>query len=689
MTESTEGDGGQRFNSIERILESMAVNQMDWNAVQTQLMDPQIHPQLFMNGNDSDLPEDLQGLDILSAATGRSEVRPAAEEERILEIQQQLLQIQDPQQQHNLAEQQQLHQQQQQQLHHEQYKQQQKIQQKKHRQTAPIQQPVPVTMSEGGPYTEIIEQCKSRGQRFRYVCEGRSAGSLAGENSTQEKKTYPTIKIQNYRGEAMVVVSLVTKEDPPKPHPHSLVGKGCTKGICSMKVSPETDMKACFQNLGIQCVRKKDIQESLQKRKELRVDPFGTFHNGQTLSVDDFELNVVRLCFQVFLPENDPQGSNNQPKFTVPLAPVTSEPIYDKKGATLHISRVDKHAGSAHGGDEIFILCDKIQKEDIEVIFKDIEGEWEAKGQFGQNDVHRQVAIVVKTPPYVDPNITEPITIHMLLRRPSDGETSEPFDFRYKPSDNDMQIIEGKRKRKRVHFDQYVTPSDQKHVKSESLQASCFATGDQDSEKKLAPKELLRRKLKSIKHEGPQASCDGGARTKDAMLPSSVPVSSSSSLSFSSVSHTSFGHTIVSQLPQTTSSTSATTTYPQPSATVTAEQYQGMGAAAASAMPDLDMAGLGVHTGSQAHLFQQQQQQQQINDVRTITGAAMTTTGAELGDVMANTLYDQQQDVMFESLTDSMNLPFGESTELPLDGSTLMSTVNITDLNLAAEDYQQ
>ncbi|PNJ38441.1 RELA isoform 20 [Pongo abelii] len=47
-----------------------------------------------------------------------------------------------------------------------------------------------------GPYVEIIEQPKQRGMRFRYKCEGRSAGSIPGERSTDTTKTHPTIKDQ-------------------------------------------------------------------------------------------------------------------------------------------------------------------------------------------------------------------------------------------------------------------------------------------------------------------------------------------------------------------------------------------------------------------------------------------------------------------------------------------------------------
>ena len=45
------------------------------------------------------------------------------------------------------------------------------------------------------PWIEIIEQPRSRGLRFRYKCEGRSAGTIPGESSTNESRTYPTIRV--------------------------------------------------------------------------------------------------------------------------------------------------------------------------------------------------------------------------------------------------------------------------------------------------------------------------------------------------------------------------------------------------------------------------------------------------------------------------------------------------------------
>jgi len=45
------------------------------------------------------------------------------------------------------------------------------------------------------PYLEIVIQPKQHGQRFRYKCESKSAGSLIGEGSTNEQKVYPTLEV--------------------------------------------------------------------------------------------------------------------------------------------------------------------------------------------------------------------------------------------------------------------------------------------------------------------------------------------------------------------------------------------------------------------------------------------------------------------------------------------------------------
>lgn len=63
-------------------------------------------------------------------------------------------------------------------------------------------------------HVKIITQPAPKALRFRYECEGRSAGSIPGANSTPDNKTFPGIQVVNYRGRAVVVVSCVTKEKP-------------------------------------------------------------------------------------------------------------------------------------------------------------------------------------------------------------------------------------------------------------------------------------------------------------------------------------------------------------------------------------------------------------------------------------------------------------------------------------------
>lgn len=122
-------------------------------------------------------------------------------------------------------------------------------------------------------YVTVVEQPASKGLRFRYECEGRSAGSIPGQSSTLETRTFPTIQVTGYSGRAVVVVSCVTNEAPYRPHPHNLVGKeGCKKGVCTMEL--DQSMSCSFPNLGIQCVKKKDIDDSLTLRQQIRVDPF-------------------------------------------------------------------------------------------------------------------------------------------------------------------------------------------------------------------------------------------------------------------------------------------------------------------------------------------------------------------------------------------------------------------------------
>ncbi|XP_076998787.1 nuclear factor NF-kappa-B p105 subunit isoform X1 [Tamandua tetradactyla] len=338
------------------------------------------------------------------------------------------------------------------------------------------QMPLPTA---DGPYLQIVEQPKQRGFRFRYVCEGPSHGGLPGASSEKNKKSYPQVKICNYVGPAKVIVQLVTNGKNIHLHAHSLVGKHCEDGICTVNAGPK-DMVVGFTNLGILHVTKKKVFETLEARMTeacvrgynpgLLVHPDLAYLQAEgggdrqltdrekeiirqaaLQQTKEMDLSVVRLMFTAFLP--DSTGS-----FTRRLEPVVSDAIYDSKApnaSNLKIVRMDRTAGCVTGGEEIYLLCDKVQKDDIQIRFYEEEengGVWEGFGDFSPTDVHRQFAIVFKTPKYKDVNITKPASVFVQLRRKSDLETSEPKPFLYYPEIKDKEEVQRKRQKLMPNF---------------------------------------------------------------------------------------------------------------------------------------------------------------------------------------------------------------------------------------------
>ncbi|XP_055016060.1 nuclear factor NF-kappa-B p105 subunit [Boleophthalmus pectinirostris] len=318
----------------------------------------------------------------------------------------------------------------------------------------------PTLRTVDGPYLQIIEQPKQRGFRFRYGCEGPSHGGLPGASSEKNRKTYPTVKICNYQGPARVVVQLVTVTHHPQLHAHSLVGKQCDKGICIADLQPK-DSTISFPNLGILHVTKKNVAKTLEERmveafkmgyncgvqihpdidaqqgevrtpRELTDQQRSLISSVACLQSKEMDLSVVRLMFTAFLPDSDGGFSRR-------LEPVVSEPIYDSKApnaSNLKIVRMDRTAGCVTGGEEVYLLCDKVQKDDIQVRFYEEDNSgvtWQALGDFSPTDVHRQFAIVFKTPKYRDLNLQKPTSVFVQLKRKSDNETSEPKPFTYHP----------------------------------------------------------------------------------------------------------------------------------------------------------------------------------------------------------------------------------------------------------------
>uniref|UniRef100_A0A672P4F6 Nuclear factor kappa B subunit 1 n=1 Tax=Sinocyclocheilus grahami TaxID=75366 RepID=A0A672P4F6_SINGR len=305
-----------------------------------------------------------------------------------------------------------------------------------------------------GPYLRIVEQPKQRGFRFRYGCEGPSHGGLPGASSEKNRKSYPQVKVCNYQGAARVVVQLVTNTAEPHLHAHSLVGKQCDKGICIVELLPK-DSSISFPNLGILHVTKKNVSKVLEERmieayrmgynygifinpeidvlqgevrmpRELTDAERNLISSASIHQSKEMDLSVVRLMFTAFLPDSDGGFSRR-------LEPVISDPIFDSKApnaSNLKIVRMDRTAGCVTGGEEVYLLCDKVQK--------------------GQ-----KFAIVFKTPKYRDQNLQKPISVFVQLKRKSDNETSEPKPFTYHPQIIDKEEVQRKRQKTLPNFQDY------------------------------------------------------------------------------------------------------------------------------------------------------------------------------------------------------------------------------------------
>lgn len=303
----------------------------------------------------------------------------------------------------------------------------------------------------------ILEEPQQRGYRFRYECEGPSHGGLQGVDSEKNSKTYPTIMITGLDSpRAQVTVSLWTADEPPRPHVHDLIGKSCDDGKFVMEVKRESYGKVVFNNLSIRNTKKTDVVRILKERKmrENQMHFLPVVSDEQLMQAAEAEakemqLNVVRLKFEV-----TPLGD----LCAGVLAAAMSQPVYDSKcpaASLLKICRISCTTGTCRGGTEVFMLCEKVQK-DIKIRFREREKgsfkvKWEDYATFSPMDIHRQYAIVFRTPAYCNQQLTDDVEVELQLVRHSDGQESPSLPFKYCADRSEQdQIV---RKRKRVVFD--------------------------------------------------------------------------------------------------------------------------------------------------------------------------------------------------------------------------------------------
>ncbi|XP_034238901.1 nuclear factor NF-kappa-B p110 subunit-like isoform X2 [Thrips palmi] len=313
----------------------------------------------------------------------------------------------------------------------------------------------------GNPSLRITEQPVPK-FRFRYRSEMQGAhGSLLGRSETSRKRTHPTVELVNYHGEEDIIIRclLYTATDNPIPHMHQLISKESSKEVFDheIAVSERNGYRAEFKGLGIVHLSKKDLKKELIRKKEqmwlenLRSDRELDHVDNETLKealklkipelekeaakeASSMDPNKVKLCFQAFY-----KGPLGQVNYV--CQHVFSETIENSKSAEtgeLKICRMDRCTGTCEGGDEVYILVEKVCKKNIKVRFFEVDDQghevWSDYGQFSDFDVHHQYAIVFRTPQYRDLQIQKNVEVKMELQRPKDNSRSEPLKFMYKPA---------------------------------------------------------------------------------------------------------------------------------------------------------------------------------------------------------------------------------------------------------------
>lgn len=153
------------------------------------------------------------------------------------------------------------------------------------------------------------------------------------------------------------------------------------------------------------------------------------------------DLHSVRLCFEAFILSKNQSGNKH-----IPIGYVLSTPIMDKKSnGLLKIVEMSSVASSVLGGEKIILLCDKVKREDISILFYEEDDDrkviWKEEINYKNSTsmkVHHQYAILFRTPEYREYDIREAGKVFIQLYRPSDNEYSEPIAFEFVPHAQSM-----------------------------------------------------------------------------------------------------------------------------------------------------------------------------------------------------------------------------------------------------------
>ncbi|XP_044005943.1 embryonic polarity protein dorsal-like [Aphidius gifuensis] len=258
------------------------------------------------------------------------------------------------------------------------------------------------------PFVLIIEQPK---KHVLFQCETApilEEEVVQGVNYTSGVwQSYPSIKIVGYQGNVGILVTCVMKDQKNgkySSHPHHVIN--------------------------VANVNETGFTYALIMREKMEIDPFkaGFEHKNSPNKID---LNSLRLCFQVFLIDEEETKS---------LTPVVTNVIYNKSQSPV-IYNFSPTIGSSLGGTQVTLVGDNISKNDKVVMFEvNQNGKrvWEGVSSFRQSDLIKKSAVTFLTPAY-ERVIQQPVDVYVELRK-SDGETSEAWPFTIHPEGLDGSI---------------------------------------------------------------------------------------------------------------------------------------------------------------------------------------------------------------------------------------------------------
>lgn len=194
------------------------------------------------------------------------------------------------------------------------------------------------------PYMEVTEQPIEK-FRFRYKSEMHGThGSLTGQSASRNKKSFPTVVLHNYFGEAVIRCSLYqlpkSQTAQPSPHSHSLVIRNMNEDRNDphdMVVSKTQGFTAVFQGMGVIHTARKNIEEELLRKlitqKQFEWSRPVTILEEERLKArakteaTEMNLNQVCLCFEAF--------EKNGTEWSRICAPVYSTPINNMSEFTV------------------------------------------------------------------------------------------------------------------------------------------------------------------------------------------------------------------------------------------------------------------------------------------------------------------------------------------------------------------